>query len=419
MERIQQLLRAVDRFQQRHGVPAFVVGVVKKFGDDQGGKHAALLAYYGFVSLFPLLLVLATTTAYLVENDPDLQQRVIDAVVAQFPVVGLQLRGSIGTIRGSGLGLLIGVLGTLWGGLGITQTAQDAMNAVWNVPRRDRPNFWLRLVRSGGVLLLAAAALFGATWLAGHGAVVPGRRDRPAVAELRDPVPGEHDRRVVGLCERRRRGDEQRIEPTGRDRVLHLVERHGVGDARPTRCQAPQRHEVATDAQRTAQVVGEGPHVGAGRAADQELDLSQAPRHEVLQHQVVDDDRPGLALDLLAVASAIAMGGQTAVAVSWRPDVPTTYVTGTLTALIGALGDRDEGHPVRDLEQRQVVAPRALADRLGDPLVVEPRAEPEPGEPRLGEQVHPASLASGGAEVVAGGHQELSAGQPRSRILVL
>ncbi|HEX6256899.1 MAG TPA: YihY/virulence factor BrkB family protein [Euzebyales bacterium] len=174
MERIQQLLRAVDRFQQRHGVPAFVVGVVKKFGDDQGGKHAALLAYYGFVSLFPLLLVLGTTMAYVVENDPDLQQRVIDAVVAQFPVVGLQLRGSIGTIRGSGLGLLIGVLGTLWGGLGITQTAQDAMNAVWNVPRRDRPNFWLRLVRSGGVLLLAAAALFGATWLAGHGAVVPG-----------------------------------------------------------------------------------------------------------------------------------------------------------------------------------------------------------------------------------------------------
>jgi YihY family inner membrane protein len=121
-----------------------------------------------------LLLVLATTTAYVLENDPDLQQRVIDAAVAQFPVVGQQLRGSIGTIRGSGLGLLIGVLGTLWGGLGITQTAQDAMNSVWNVPRRDRPNFWLRLVRSGGVLLLAAAALFSATWLAGHGAIVPG-----------------------------------------------------------------------------------------------------------------------------------------------------------------------------------------------------------------------------------------------------
>jgi YihY family inner membrane protein len=174
MERIQQLLRAVDRFQQLHDLPGFVVGVVKKFGDDQGGKHAALLAYYGFVSLFPLLLVLATVMAYLLENDPGLQQRVIDTVVAQFPVVGLQLRGSIGTIRGSGLGLLIGVLGTLWGGLGITQTAQDAMNAVWNVPRSDRPNFWLRLVRSGAVLLPAAAALVTATWLAGHGAVVAG-----------------------------------------------------------------------------------------------------------------------------------------------------------------------------------------------------------------------------------------------------
>jgi membrane protein len=50
VNRIEQALRAADRFQQRHVLLAFPIGVVKKFGDDQAGKHAALLAYYGFLS---------------------------------------------------------------------------------------------------------------------------------------------------------------------------------------------------------------------------------------------------------------------------------------------------------------------------------------------------------------------------------
>jgi YihY family inner membrane protein len=171
---IERLLRTVDRFQQRHSVLGFPVGVVKKFGDDQGGKHAALLAYYGFVSLFPLLLIFATVMAYALASNQALQQRVIDTAVAQFPVFGRQLEGSIGAVQGSGIGLVVGLAGTLWGGLGITQTAQDAMNAVWNVPKTDRPNFWLRLARSGSALLLAATVLVGATVLAGRGTTLPG-----------------------------------------------------------------------------------------------------------------------------------------------------------------------------------------------------------------------------------------------------
>lgn len=174
MGRIERFLRLIDRMQQEHGVLGFAVGVVKKFGDDQGGKHAALLAYYGFVSVFPLLLVGATIIGFVLEHDPVLQQRVIDTAVAEFPVLGPQLEGSIGSIQGSGIGLAIGIVGTLWGGLGITQTAQDALNAVWNVPRKNRPNFWLRLARSGAALLLSATALVAATAFAGRGTVWPG-----------------------------------------------------------------------------------------------------------------------------------------------------------------------------------------------------------------------------------------------------
>jgi YihY family inner membrane protein len=164
-EWVERLLRAADRFQQRHAVLAIPVAVVKKFGDDQAGKHAALLAYYGFLSLFPLLLVFVTLLANALDDNPQLQQQVIDAAMAQFPVLGPQIQGSIRVIQGSGIGLVVGILGTLWGGLGITQSAQDAMNAVWSIPRRNRPNFWLRLVRSLVSLVVVAAAVLVAAAL--------------------------------------------------------------------------------------------------------------------------------------------------------------------------------------------------------------------------------------------------------------
>ncbi len=166
MNRIERVLRAVDRLQQRHGVLGFPIGVVKKYGDDQAGKHAALLAYYGFFSLFPLALVFVTLLGYALAGNPELQQRVIDAAVSQFPVLGPQIEKSIQTIQGSGVGLVVGIVGILWGGLGITQSAQDAMNAIWNVPHKDRPNLWLRLARGLGFLVLLAVGVFAATALA-------------------------------------------------------------------------------------------------------------------------------------------------------------------------------------------------------------------------------------------------------------
>jgi len=162
---IERCLRAGDRFQQRYGALAFPVGVIRKFGDDQAGKHAALLAYYGFLSLFPLLLVFVTLLGYALAGNQGLQQQVIDTVAAQFPVLGTQIQASITTIQGSGVGLVVGTLGTLWGGLGITYCAQDAMNAVWNIPYKSRPNFWLRLARALGVLLLVVGGVLAATWL--------------------------------------------------------------------------------------------------------------------------------------------------------------------------------------------------------------------------------------------------------------
>lgn len=178
VKRIERLLRAIDRFQQQHSVLGFPFGVVKKYGDDQGGKKAALLAHYGLLCLFPLLLVFVTVLGYALASDPGLQERVVDTLARQFPVLGTQLEGSIRTIQGSGLALVVGILGTLWGGLGITQSFQDALNDIWNIPRRVRPNFWWRLTRGLGALLLVAGEVVAATVLAQRGIAGPGAAGR-------------------------------------------------------------------------------------------------------------------------------------------------------------------------------------------------------------------------------------------------
>jgi YihY family inner membrane protein len=167
MDRLQRLLRAIDRYQQRHAWLGFPVAVVKKYGDDQAGRHAALLAYYGFFSLFPLLLVAVTVLGFLLQGNTELSDRIVESAVGQFPVIGGDIRGAVrqGRFQGSGLALAVGVALALWGGLGVAEAGQNAMNGIWNVPRKRYPNFLLRRLRGlvwlvvlGGGLLLASLA---------------------------------------------------------------------------------------------------------------------------------------------------------------------------------------------------------------------------------------------------------------------
>src|SRR5215475_1822785 len=85
MNRLKRLLRAVDEYQQKHAWLAFPVAVWKKFGDDQAGNLAALIAYFGFASLFPLLLVFVTVLDIVLQNEPKLREQVISSTVGQFP----------------------------------------------------------------------------------------------------------------------------------------------------------------------------------------------------------------------------------------------------------------------------------------------------------------------------------------------
>jgi YihY family inner membrane protein len=170
MPDLQRTVRRIDDFQQRHRPLAFVFAVVKKFGDDQGGNLAALITYYGFLSIFPLLLVLVTVLGFVLQSHPGLRDDILNSAVAQFPIIGDQIRQNVKTVRGSGLGLAIGILVTFYGGLGVCNAAQDAMNRVWEVPMRERPGFLPRTLRSLELLGTIGLGILATTVLSGIGA---------------------------------------------------------------------------------------------------------------------------------------------------------------------------------------------------------------------------------------------------------
>jgi len=161
-------LHALDRRQQTGRRLSFVAAVIKKFADDQGSQLAALIAYYGFVSLFPLLLVFVSILGFVLQGEPAEQQKLLNGALGQFPIISNELKH----LRGSNTGLGIGLAGSLLAGLGITGATQTAFNRIWSVPFKDRPNIISSRLRGLGMLAIlgslsvvstVAAGLVGAT----------------------------------------------------------------------------------------------------------------------------------------------------------------------------------------------------------------------------------------------------------------
>jgi hypothetical protein len=133
---------AFDRFQQRHRWLGFPLAVLQKYADDQGGYHAATITYYGFFAIFPLLLVLTTVLGFILQSHPHLEQRIVDSALGQFPVIGPQL--SHGSLHGSTPALVLGLAAALWAGMGVFLASQNAMNHLWGVPFKRRPDPYTR-----------------------------------------------------------------------------------------------------------------------------------------------------------------------------------------------------------------------------------------------------------------------------------
>ncbi|MEU3338750.1 YihY/virulence factor BrkB family protein [Streptomyces sp. NPDC002144] len=153
------VLARLDRYQRRHRRAGMPLAVVYKFFDDQATYLAALLAYYGFVSLFPLLLFLVAILSSALHGNPQLQHSVLHSALGEFPVIGDQLGHSIHSFHGSGAAVAVGVTGSVYGALGVSQAVQHALNKIFAVPRHARPDPLRSRLRGLYFLLLLAAGL--------------------------------------------------------------------------------------------------------------------------------------------------------------------------------------------------------------------------------------------------------------------
>jgi YihY family inner membrane protein len=143
-------LHAFDRFQQRHPLLGIPLAVLKKFSDDGAGKAAALIAYWGFFSIFPLLLLFVTILGFVLQGDTSAQESITHSVLRQFPIVGIHPQ----TLTGSPTALAVGVIGTVSSALGVTTAAQNAFNLVYAVPHKRQPNFFVARLRGLKVIVV-------------------------------------------------------------------------------------------------------------------------------------------------------------------------------------------------------------------------------------------------------------------------
>lgn len=166
MEQVKALLARIDRWQQHHPSVAVPWAVQKKYGDDDAGLLVVALGWYGFTAIYPLLLAVTTVLGFV--GVGTLGSGVV-TTLHRFPVIGAQFSLAKGadTLHGSSVGLAIGLVGLVYGAQGVTQTAQAAMNRVWNVPEVDRPGFLPRLGRSVAALGGIGVAFFSNAFAGG------------------------------------------------------------------------------------------------------------------------------------------------------------------------------------------------------------------------------------------------------------
>jgi len=156
-----------DRYQQGHPVLGFPLAVRRKYSEDQGGYLAATIAYYGFFSFFPLLLVLVTVLGYVLHGHPHLEDRILGSALGQLPVIGPELHQH--ALRGNVLALVIGIVAAVWTGTSVLLAAESALYRIWGEPLGDGPGFVSGRLRALGLLGVLGGSLIVTTVLSGIG----------------------------------------------------------------------------------------------------------------------------------------------------------------------------------------------------------------------------------------------------------
>ena len=150
----------------KSGPGLLVAAIRRRAAADGVGPQSAGLAYYTFLSLFPLLLLALSAIGFLLSGSPDAQrdwvERLTGSIPGLGPLVGRNLRAVVDGRAAAGV---LGLVGAAWAGSGVALAAQDALGRIFRTPSRGTVRRRIRSLSTMaglGMLSLSSVALTGA-----------------------------------------------------------------------------------------------------------------------------------------------------------------------------------------------------------------------------------------------------------------
>jgi membrane protein len=136
------------------------VQTIEGFRKHRSGRNAAVIAHYGFLSVFPLLLVFTTVLGYVLESHEKLREDIINTALAQLPFIGQQLKTDPTKLQGDALVLILGLLASMWGGMKAFVAVHGALDDIAEQPLDDRSNLFVTRLRAlGGMVYIGGAQI--------------------------------------------------------------------------------------------------------------------------------------------------------------------------------------------------------------------------------------------------------------------
>ena len=167
----QAFVNSLDRYQRNHHQAGFLYATLKKYQEDEAGRRAALIAYYGFLALFPLLFVLTSALKLLLHNNIQIRNQIVHGAITYFPVIGHDLQQNIHGIAKTGIALAIGLLLTAYGARGVADVLRSGLDHIWQVPRSQRSSFPGSMLKSFSIIVVGGLGLVLAPVVAGYALV--------------------------------------------------------------------------------------------------------------------------------------------------------------------------------------------------------------------------------------------------------
>jgi membrane protein len=110
-----------------------LIRAYQQYKNANGDHLAAAITYFSFLAIFPLILLAASVTGYVLANNESLRGKLLDAITENVPgSLGDTLSGSVDSIianKGS-IGV-IALLGVAYAGLGWVGNLRKGVQSVW------------------------------------------------------------------------------------------------------------------------------------------------------------------------------------------------------------------------------------------------------------------------------------------------